>query len=85
MLQTLKSCSLPIGESNSLPDNKILDFAKVKAFVDDKINVAQKIISVSDRVENIVGKGENAGYQHFLVFLQCFQAASWLGVVTILW
>ena len=26
------------------------------------------MISVSDRVENIVGKGENAGYQHFLLF-----------------
>ena len=25
------------------------------------------------RVENIVGKGENAGYQHFLLFPQCFQ------------
>ena len=25
------------------------------------------------RVENIVGKGENAGYQHFLPFLQFFQ------------
>ena len=25
------------------------------------------------RVENIVGKGENAGYQHFLVFPQCFK------------
>ena len=23
-------------------------------------------------LENIVGKGENAGYQHFLLFLQCF-------------
>ena len=22
--------------------------------------------------ENIVGKGENAGYQHFLLFSQCF-------------
>ena len=30
------------------------------------------MISVSDRVENIVGKGENAGYQHFLLFPQCF-------------
>ena len=28
------------------------------------------------RVENIVGKGENAGYQHFLLFPQCFQKAS---------
>ena len=33
------------------------------------------IISVVDRVENIVGKGENAGYQHFLLFLQCFEKA----------
>ena len=24
------------------------------------------------KVENIVGKGENAGKQHFLPFLQCF-------------
>ena len=24
-------------------------------------------------VENIAGKGENAGYQHFLLFPQCFQ------------
>ena len=23
-------------------------------------------------LENIVGKGENAGNQHFLLFLQCF-------------
>ena len=34
------------------------------------------IISVFDRVENIVGKGENAGYQHFLFFPQCFEKAS---------
>ena len=29
--------------------------------------------SVSDRVENIKAKGGNAGYQHFLLFPQCFQ------------
>ena len=28
------------------------------------------------RIENIVGKGENAGYQHFLLFPQCFQKPS---------
>ena len=27
------------------------------------------------RVESIVEKGENAGYQHFLLFPQCFQKA----------
>ena len=34
------------------------------------------MISVFDRVENILGKGENAGYQHFLLFPQCFQKLS---------
>ena len=37
------------------------------------------IISVFDRVENIVGREENAGYQHFLIFPQCFQNASFPG------
>ena len=32
-----------------------------------------------DRDENIMGKGENAGYQHFLLFLQCFPEPSFLG------
>ena len=31
------------------------------------------------RIENIVGKGENAGYQHFLAFPQCFQTLSFSG------
>ena len=26
-----------------------------------------------DMIENIVGAGENAGYQHFLLFPKCFQ------------
>ena len=34
---------------------------------------------VLDRVENIAGKGENAGYQHFLHFPQCFQEACFTG------
>ena len=59
--------------SNSLPNNKILDWSKLKAFADNKIKVAKMMISVFNRVENIVGKGENAGYQHFLLFPQCFQ------------
>ena len=36
---------------------------------------------VFDRVENIVGKGENAGNRHFLLFPKCFQKASYLGFV----
>ena len=54
-------------EINSLL-NKILDVTKLKAFADNKINVAQMLISVFDMIENIVGKGENTGYQHFLLF-----------------
>ena len=39
-----------------------------KELADDKINVTEKIKLVLGRVENIVGKGENAGYQHFFSF-----------------
>ena len=38
---------------------------------------------VFDRTENIVGKGENAGYQHFRLFPQCFQKASFSGSVKV--
>ena len=41
-----------------------------------KIGLTQKFKFCLGSVENIVGKGENAGYQHFLLFLQCFQKAS---------
>ena len=64
----------------TLLHDKILDVTKVKVLADNKINVAQMMISGFDRAENIVGKGENAGYQHFLLFPQCFQKASFLGV-----
>ena len=37
------------------------------------MKLAKMMIFVFDGVENIVRKGENAGYQHFLHFPQCFQ------------
>ena len=52
---------------------------KFKAFADDTSNLAKMMISVSYRVESIVGKGENAGYQYFLLFPQYFQTASSAG------
>ena len=64
---------------NSLPYDTILDWSKLKAFADDKINVTEKLKVLLERVENIVGKGENAGYQHFLLFPQCFQKDSYTG------
>ena len=49
---------------NSLPNDEI--------FADDKFYIAKMTIFVLVMVENIVGKGENAGNQHFLLFPQCF-------------
>ena len=39
--------------------------------------------SVLERVENLVGKKENADYQHFLLFPQCFQKASHSGLLKV--
>ena len=58
---------------HSLPQDKILDLSELIAFADDKFSVAKMVISVFDMVENNVGKGENAGYQYFLLFPQCFR------------
>ena len=51
----------------------------MKATADNKINVNQKLNFDIGRLENIVGKGENAGYQHFLLFPQGFQKPSLSG------
>ena len=65
-----------------LPDHKISDWSKFKAFADDKIILTQKWF-VLGGVENSVGKGENAGYQHFLFFPQCFQNLSFPEVLKV--
>ena len=39
------------------------------------------MISLFDKSKNIVGKGENASCQHFLLYPQCFPKPSSLGVV----
>ena len=76
---TIKICTRFILRFNSLPDDKILHLSKLKAFSDDNLNVYQKLKFALGRVENIVGKGENAGYQHFLLFPQCFLKNSLTG------
>ena len=58
---------------NPLPQNKFLDMTRFKACTDDKWNIAKMTIL---GVENTVGKGENAGYHHFLLFPQCFPKPS---------
>ena len=60
-------------KANSLPNDKILDWTKFKAFADDKWNAIEKLKLVLGWVENMVGKGENAGFQHFLLFNYVFK------------
>ena len=59
----------------------------MKAFADDKINETEQLKFVLGRVEIIVGKGENAGNQHFLLFPQYCQMVSFTGSlkVVIVW
>ena len=45
---------------------------KLKAFADDNIDIAKMTISLCSRLENTVGKEENAGYKHFLLFPTVF-------------
>ena len=56
---------------------------QLKTFADDKINVTQMLKFAFGREENIVGKGENAGYQHFLLFPQCCQKAHCAGLLKV--
>ena len=62
---------------NSLTNDKISDWSKLKAYAEDKINVTEKMKFVFERVENMVEKEENVGYQHFLLFQSCFPKASY--------
>ena len=41
---------------NSSQNDKFLDWSKLKAFADDKIKVTEKMESVMEMVENIMGK-----------------------------
>ena len=66
---------------NSLPNNKILNWLKLKGFAEDKIKVNQKLKFDLGKVEIVVGKGENAGNQHFLPFPHCFQKLSDTGLL----
>ena len=61
-----------------------LGSSKFKTFAGDKSKVAQMKEFGFDSVENTVRKGTNAGNQHFLLFPQCFQKASFSGFLIML-
>ena len=48
------------------------------------LNAGKIKIFVFERVKNIVGKGKNSGYQHFLLFPQLFQRPSLSGLLNVL-
>ena len=73
MLSTLLTASFKVSIFSPLPDDKVSGLPKLKAFPDDKTNVTQNFKAVFHRIENITGEEENAAYQHFLLFPQCFQ------------
>ena len=66
---------------NSSPNNKFLDWSNLKELADDNINMIINLKFVLGRVENTVGKGENAGYQHFLLFPTMFSKGFYLRVL----
>ena len=74
----LRSCYLNF---NPLLHDKIFDRTKLKAFSDEKLNVAKMTFSLFDKVEKL-RKRKNAGYQHFLLFPQCFPKPS-LGLLKV--
>ena len=60
---------------NSLPNNKILDWSKLKAFADDKMNLNEKFKLVLGKVENLVGKGGKCWLHAFSPFPTLFSKA----------
>ena len=71
-----KNCCLfksPLSTVNGNPtslSNHTIKFVQMEAFADN-LSVSQKLKSSFERAENIVERGENACYQHFLLFSQC--------------
>ena len=53
---------------NSLPNKKIWALSKLTALADNKFNSAEMLISLFDRVENIVGKRENTAVNSIFPF-----------------
>ena len=68
----VRKCAI-YSNFNPLPNNTILALSKLKAFADDNFYLAQMVQFLFDREENILRKGENTGFQHFLLSLNVFK------------
>ena len=70
------------GGTNSSPNDKILDWSKLKAFAGDKINVIENLKFVLGWEENIVGKGKKkCWFPVFSSFPTMFSKSFFLRVV----
>ena len=56
----MKNIDVRMLSFNLLPDDKILDWSKLKQFADDNFKFYENSRKFSKRVENTVGKGEIA-------------------------
>ena len=68
------------NKSDSLLNERIVDISKFKTFTRDKFTVAKMMEYFFEKEENIVGKGENADYQNFLLFPTIFSSELFLMV-----
>ena len=69
-MNDFKSQALFLKVFNPLPDDKILDWSKLKQSADDNFEFDVNSRKISSLVENTVGKGEIARYEQFLLFPQ---------------
>ena len=66
-------CQVKISLFTKCQSFRLVQTKSRKAFADDNLYVVQVMIYDFDNVENILGKGKSAGYQHFLLSPQGFQ------------
>ena len=55
------------------PNRQILDSSKLKGLADNYFKLNENGRKFSKWIENIVGEGEIARYEQFLLFPQCYQ------------
>ena len=60
-------------ELNLLSNDKIFVASNLKTFADDNVDVNKNLKCALEAAETLSVKGENAGYQHFLLLPQCFK------------
>ena len=66
---------------NPLPEDRILDLSKLKAFADNKLKMIQMAKFVPDTIENIVGKRRKCWLPAFSSFPSMFSKGFFFRVI----